>query len=83
MLSACSHAGLIKVLTDVRTNFPDTNIHAVAGGFHLSGANEAIIPQTVEALRAFDLGVIAAVHCTGWRAVAALAESQCELLSPK
>lgn len=73
VLSACSHAGLINVLTDVRTNFPDTNIHAVAGGFHLSGANEAIIPQTVEALRGFDLGVIAAAHCTGWRAVAALA----------
>ena len=40
-------------------------IHAVAGGFDLSGANEAIIPQTVEALRAFDLGVIAAAHLHG------------------
>jgi len=75
VLSACSHAGLINVLTDARANFPVLPIHAVAGGFHLSGANEAIIPQTVEALRAFDLGVIAAAHCTGWRAVAALAAS--------
>jgi len=73
VLSACSHAGLINVLTDARTNFPETPIHAVIGGFHLSGANEAIIPQTVEALLGFDLSVIAAAHCTGWRALVALA----------
>ena len=73
VLSACSHAGLINVLTDARAKFPETPIHAVAGGFHLAGANEAIIPQTIEALRAFDISVIAAAHCTGWRAMAALA----------
>ena len=73
VLSACSHAGLINVLTDARANFPETPVYAVAGGFHLSGANEAIIPQTVEALKAFDIGVIAAAHCTGWRAISALA----------
>ena len=75
VLSACSHAGLINVLTDARANFPGRPIHAVLGGFHLSGANEAIIPQTVEALRAFDISVIAAAHCTGWRAMVALAAS--------
>lgn len=73
VLSACSHAGLINVLTDVRTNFPEVPIHAVIGGFHLSGANEAIIPETIAALGTFDVGVIAAAHCTGWRAMAALA----------
>jgi 7,8-dihydropterin-6-yl-methyl-4-(beta-D-ribofuranosyl)aminobenzene 5'-phosphate synthase len=45
----------------------------VLGGFHLSGANERIIPETVDAMRAFDLKSIAAAHCTGWRAVSALA----------
>jgi len=73
VLSACSHAGLINVLTDARRNFPETPIHAVIGGFHLSGANEAIIPQTVEALRTFNIPVVAAAHCTGWRAMVALA----------
>ncbi|MDI1265913.1 MAG: MBL fold metallo-hydrolase [bacterium] len=73
VLSACSHAGIVNVLTDVRATFPQAPIHAVAGGFHLSGANEAIIPQTVEAMAAFDIPVIAAAHCTGWRATTALA----------
>ena len=48
-------------------------LHAVLGGLHLSGINERIIPQTVAALRGFDLDVIAAGHCTGWRAMTALA----------
>ena len=29
-------------------------------------------PETVEAMRAFDLSVMAVGHCTGWRAVRAL-----------
>lgn len=45
----------------------------MAGGLHLSGTNERIIGETVAAMREFGLGVIAAGHCTGWRAVTALA----------
>jgi len=73
VLTACSHAGLINVLTAARARFPTTPIFGVLGGFHLSGATEAIIPQTVDALAGFDLSLIAAAHCTGWRATAALA----------
>lgn len=74
VLSACSHAGLINVLTDARDKAPGIPIHAAVGGFHLSGANEAIIPQTVNALRNFDLRVIAPAHCTGWRALTTLVD---------
>ena len=50
-------------------------LHAVLGGLHLSGINERIIPQTVAALGDFGLDVIAAGHCTGWRAMSALANA--------
>ena len=50
-------------------------MHAAIGGLHLAGGNEAIIPQTVEALKPFSLSVIAAGHCTGWRAHAALVQA--------
>ena len=73
VLTACSHAGVVNVLTHARESFPDVKLHAVLGGLHLSGINERIIPQTVKALNAFDLDVIAAGHCTGWRAMTALA----------
>ena len=73
VLTACSHAGVINVLAHARDCFPDVKLHAVLGGLHLSGINERVIPQTVAALGDFDLDVIAAGHCTGWRAMTALA----------
>jgi len=75
VLSACSHAGVVNVLTHARDSFPGVPLHAVMGGLHLAGPNEGIIPQTVEGLRAFDLKTIAAGHCTGWRGMTALANA--------
>jgi len=73
IFTACSHAGVVNVLKHARASFPDVPLYAVAGGLHLSGTNERIIPETVAAMRDFGLAVIAAGHCTGWRAIAALA----------
>jgi 7,8-dihydropterin-6-yl-methyl-4-(beta-D-ribofuranosyl)aminobenzene 5'-phosphate synthase len=73
VFSACSHAGIVNVLKHARASFPDVPLYAVMGGLHLSGINEEIIPQTIDAMKAFHLTTIAAGHCTGWRAVSALA----------
>jgi 7,8-dihydropterin-6-yl-methyl-4-(beta-D-ribofuranosyl)aminobenzene 5'-phosphate synthase len=72
VFSACSHAGIVNVCKHAREQFPDVPLHAIMGGLHLSGPNEAVIPDTVEGLREFRLPVIAAGHCTGWRALTAL-----------
>jgi 7,8-dihydropterin-6-yl-methyl-4-(beta-D-ribofuranosyl)aminobenzene 5'-phosphate synthase len=49
-------------------------IHAVIGGFHLTGpAFEPIISPTVQALKEFDPAVIVPQHCTGWRAAHVIA----------
>ena len=82
VLSACSHAGIVNVCRHARATFPEIPIHAVIGGLHLSGANEAIIPQTLEGLREFGIKTIAAGHCTGWRAMAALAKAFPDALAP-
>lgn len=75
VLTACSHAGVVNVLTHARSCFPDVAIHAVVGGFHLVGANERIIDDTVDAISTFGPAVVAPGHCTGWRAIAALASA--------
>ncbi len=72
VFSACSHAGIINVMKHARTCFPGEPLFGLMGGFHLSGLNEKVIPQTVRDLAAFNLSVIAPGHCTGWRAVNAL-----------
>jgi 7,8-dihydropterin-6-yl-methyl-4-(beta-D-ribofuranosyl)aminobenzene 5'-phosphate synthase len=75
VFTACSHAGVVNVLSHARESFSSTRLHAVAGGFHLSATNEKIIPETVRDLHSFDLSVIAPGHCTGWRATHALVSS--------
>ncbi|MCC7425806.1 MAG: MBL fold metallo-hydrolase [Alphaproteobacteria bacterium] len=73
VFSACSHAGIVNVVEHARKSFPDDPIHLVMGGFHLVGPNEAIIAPTVEGLARLGVETIAPAHCTGWRAVTALA----------
>ena len=72
IFTACSHAGIVNILQHAQTCFPDVPAYAIVGGLHFSGPNEKVIPETVAALRPFDLAVIAAGHCTGWRAMNAL-----------
>ncbi|HUN42476.1 MAG TPA: MBL fold metallo-hydrolase [Acetobacteraceae bacterium] len=72
VFSACSHAGIVNVLHHARDSFPNLKLHAVMGGFHLSGPTEAVIPETVRDLGSFGLDLILPAHCTGWRAVNAL-----------
>jgi 7,8-dihydropterin-6-yl-methyl-4-(beta-D-ribofuranosyl)aminobenzene 5'-phosphate synthase len=82
VFTACSHAGVVNVLRHARTLFGDEPLHAVLGGFHLSGTNESIIPDTVEALRGFALPRIVPAHCTGWRAVHALVGAFGDAVAP-
>ncbi len=82
VLSACSHAGIVNVVTEAHARFPDVPLYAILGGLHLSGANEAIIPETIAGLKPFDIQVIAAGHCTGWRAMGALHRTYDDRLVP-
>ena len=82
VFSACSHAGVVNVLHAARAAFPDERLYAVMGGFHLSGENEKIIPETVADIGGFDLPLIIPAHCTGWRAVNALERAYGERVVP-
>ncbi len=73
VFTACTHAGIVNVLSAARELFAPEPLHAVMGGFHLSGADcEEIIPETVADIGGFGLERIVTGHCTGWRAVHAL-----------
>ena len=75
VFSACSHAGIVNVCTHTRNLFPDLPIYCVMGGLHLGGVMERIIQDTVEGLRPFRINQIITGHCTGWRALHALADA--------
>ena len=82
VFSACSHAGIVNVLTHARSVFPSVPLFGAMGGLHLSGINERVIPQTVADLKRFELEMLAAGHCTGWRALSRLAQEFGEALVP-
>jgi 7,8-dihydropterin-6-yl-methyl-4-(beta-D-ribofuranosyl)aminobenzene 5'-phosphate synthase len=75
VFSACSHAGIVNVCIHARNLFPELPIYCVMGGLHLGGVMEKIIPDTVDGLRPFNIKYIITGHCTGWRALHALADA--------
>jgi 7,8-dihydropterin-6-yl-methyl-4-(beta-D-ribofuranosyl)aminobenzene 5'-phosphate synthase len=82
VFSACSHAGIVNVLTHAREVFPSAPLYGAMGGLHLSGSTEKIIPETVGDLKRFGLHMLAPGHCTGWRALSVLAREFGDELVP-
>ena len=74
VLTGCGHSGIINILRYAKKLTGEDRIHAVIGGFHLSGkAFEPIIEPTCEALGKFAADFLVPAHCTGWRATHAIA----------
>ncbi len=76
ILTGCGHAGVINIIRHARNVTGVENVYALIGGFHLSGPLfEAIIPQTIEQLKAAALQVVVPGHCTGWKAAHEIARA--------
>jgi 7,8-dihydropterin-6-yl-methyl-4-(beta-D-ribofuranosyl)aminobenzene 5'-phosphate synthase len=76
VLTGCGHSGIVNILRYVRRLTGEDRIHAVVGGFHLSGPLfEKVIAPTCEALEDFSPDYLVPSHCTGWRATHAIAAS--------
>ncbi|HET6690895.1 MAG TPA: MBL fold metallo-hydrolase [Miltoncostaeaceae bacterium] len=74
VLTGCGHAGIVNILRHARALTGGERIHAVVGGFHLTGrAFEPIIAPTCEALAGFAPDHLVPAHCTGWKAQHAIA----------
>lgn len=74
VLTGCGHAGIVNIIRYARKLTGVEPIYTVIGGFHLNGPLfEPIIPLVCNALAELDPQVIVPAHCTGWKAVHALA----------
>ena len=79
ILSGCSHAGAINVLRHAQRLTGEARIAGFLGGLHLTGGLfEARIEPTVEAFRAAGVGRVLPAHCSGWKAVHAIARAMPE-----
>lgn len=83
VLTGCGHAGVVNILRYVRRLTGINDIHAVIGGFHLTGPLFApLIAPTITALQDLSPDVVVAAHCTGWPATHALATRLPEAFIP-
>jgi 7,8-dihydropterin-6-yl-methyl-4-(beta-D-ribofuranosyl)aminobenzene 5'-phosphate synthase len=74
ILTGCGHSGIVNVARYVQRVAGGERIHAIVGGFHLNGPLfEPIIDATCDALAAFAPDHLVPTHCTGYRAIHALA----------
>ena len=74
VITGCGHSGIVNILRYVRKLTGEEHLHAVIGGFHLSGPlYERIIAPTIDALADFAPDYLVPSHCTGWRAIHAIA----------
>ena len=69
VVTGCCHAGVVNTLAYIRHLNQNMHIHAVIGGFHLTAAAPQRLARTMEALQAFDIGLLVPCHCTGETAV--------------
>jgi len=70
VIGGCSHSGIINTVKHVQKVARMSKIHAVLGGFHLTGPIfEPIIGTTIEEMRKIGPDFIVPMHCTGWKAI--------------
>jgi len=77
VVCGCCHAGLLNTLMHVQRIF-DKKIIAIVGGTHLANLDVNTLEHTITILRAisaWDMPYLFLNHCTGERALAALAQA--------
>lgn len=74
VVTSCSHRGIVGICRHAARASGVPKIHAVIGGFHLSGLDAERIDRVVEALRAFEVDYLVPQHCTGAEALVRVAQ---------
>ena len=69
VVTSCSHRGIVGICRHAARVSGVAKIHAVIGGFHLSGLDAERIDRVVEALRGFEVDYLVPQHCTGAEAL--------------
>lgn len=73
VLSGCAHRGIVNTVKHAQKITGIEKVHAVIGGFHLSGAKPELIQRTIADIKAIRPDYIVPTHCTGFEAISAFA----------
>ena len=73
VISACAHRGIVNTVKQAQRITGIEKVHAVIGGFHLTGAKPELIQRTIADIKAIRPDYIVPIHCTGYEAIGAFA----------
>ena len=74
VLSGCAHRGIVNTVKYAQKMTGTDKIHAIIGGFHLTGAKPEIIQKTIADIKAIKPDYIVPTHCTGFEAISEFAK---------
>jgi 7,8-dihydropterin-6-yl-methyl-4-(beta-D-ribofuranosyl)aminobenzene 5'-phosphate synthase len=79
VISGCAHAGIINTVEHAKKITGTDKVHAVMGGFHLTGKLfEPIIQPTIDEMKRINPDYVVPMHCTGWKAINRFAQEMPE-----
>ena len=82
VVAGCSHSGIVNILKRAHSLFPGEPIAGIAGGLHLINGTEEKMEKTLDGLKEFEPGWVAAGHCTGFPMQVKLALTFGKIFSP-
>lgn len=74
IFNSCSHGGADNIINEVAATFPEKEICALIGGFHLYKASEDYIRELAKRIRGTGILKVVTGHCTGEEAYKLLKE---------
>jgi 7,8-dihydropterin-6-yl-methyl-4-(beta-D-ribofuranosyl)aminobenzene 5'-phosphate synthase len=73
VLSGCAHRGIVNTIKHAQKMTGIEKVHAIIGGFHLTGAKPELIQKTIADMKTIRPDYIVPTHCTGFEAISAFA----------
>ena len=73
VLSGCAHRGIVNTVKHAQKMTGIEKVHAIVGGFHLTGAKPELIQKTIADIKTIRPEYIVPTHCTGFEAISAFA----------
>lgn len=79
VISGCAHAGIINTVEHAKKITGTDKVHAVLGGFHLTGRIfDPVIQPTIDEMKRIKPDYVVPMHCTGWKAINRFVEAMPE-----
>ncbi len=80
VFNSCSHGGAVNIINEVKETFPEKNVYALIGGFHLFNKPTAEVREVGKNIRETGIQYVCTGHCTKEKAYSVLKEELGEKL---